>query len=64
MKWITNVFVGNAEKYIQDLTYGQRILVTGDPISTQSCSKEQLVAYGVVGIYEVQDAEGTQTEGL
>lgn len=54
MKWLTNCFPGDAERYMQELKIGHigRILRIGLPQASRSHTQEELIEMQIVGIYE------------
>lgn len=57
MKWITNCSKTWAEAKIADLTSGwpNRRIVTGPPMPTKWRSEQELLARGVVGLYDIHE---------
>jgi len=55
MKWLTNCFHGDEERYMRELKTGHvgRILITGLPQATGAHPIEELIEMQIVGIYEV-----------
>lgn len=54
MKWLTNCFPGDAERYMQELKIGHigRILRIGLPQESKSHTQEELIEMQIVGIWE------------